>query len=195
VIGGTCTSDERLKENIELLANSNPRSYLEAVTALKPVTYTWNEEAGTRYGKNTNIANLGFIAQDVEEVFPELISRNKDGFRQVDFGAFTFYLVEAMKELWTKVRGIDERLEDLEAENEYLKSRLDEIEDELNITPPPAPSPEPSSEPEPEPEAPSIETPDQEDPVEPTPEEVVEETDEETDEEPTYVLVPAAPAE
>lgn len=153
VIGGTCSSDERLKENIEPLASSTPRSYLEALTALAPVRYTWNEEAAERYGKSMNVANLGLIAQDVEDSFPELVSRNEDNFRQVDFRALPFYIIEAMKELWAKVQGIDERVEDLERENEYLKSRLIEIEGELNIDTP-APPALLVPEPEPIPEAP-----------------------------------------
>lgn len=165
VIGGTCSSDERLKKDIESLASSTPRSYLEALASLTPVTYTWNEDAAERYGKSLNVANLGLIAQDVEDSFPEIVSRNDDGFRQVDFRALPFYIIEAMKELWAKVQGHDERIEDLEQENEYLKTRIDEIENELNIDAPLPPTPEPEplietlSEPEVIPELEPIPTP------------------------------------
>ncbi len=184
VIAGTCSSDERLKENIESLASSTPRSYLEALTALTPVTYNWNEEAAERYSKSMNVANLGLIAQDVEESFPELVSRNDDGFRQVDFRALPFYIIEALKELWAKVQGHDKRIQKLEEENGYLKNRIEEIEDELNISSPLPPTPEPAPETLTEPEV----TPQTEPDTSPAPEEIVEESEEE----PTYVLVPAA---
>jgi hypothetical protein len=153
VIGGTCSSDERLKENIEPIATEG-RSYLESLAALTPVTYNWNDTAVSLYGKNGNVANLGLVAQDVEALFPELVSRNEDGFRQVDFRALPFYIIEAMKELWAKVRGHDERLQELEqdvqklgSENEYLKNRISDMEDELDIDAPPPDisSPEASS--------------------------------------------------
>jgi hypothetical protein len=59
-----------------------------------------------------------------------------------------------MKELWAKVRGHDERLQELEqdvqklgSENEYLKNRISDMEDELDIDAPPPDisSPEASS--------------------------------------------------
>jgi hypothetical protein len=91
VIGGTCSSDERLKENIEPIATEG-RSYLESLAALTPVTYNWNDTAVSLYGKNGNVANLGLVAQDVEALFPELVSLNEDGFRQVDFRALPISL-------------------------------------------------------------------------------------------------------
>jgi hypothetical protein len=160
VIGGTCSSDERLKENIEPIATES-RSYLESLTALTPVTYNWNETATSLYGKNRNVANLGLVAQDVEALFPELVSRNEDGFRQVDFRALPFYIIEAMKELWAKVQGHDERLQELEqdvqklgSENEYLKNRISDMEDELDIDAPPPDTSSPEASPT-EPTAPT----------------------------------------
>lgn len=184
VIGGTCSSDQNLKTNIESLAEEG-RSYIEGLAALTPVSYNWNQAAVELYRKDKNAVNLGLIAQDVESQFPELVSENEDGYKQVDFGALPFYIIEALKELWTKVQGQDERLLELEQENEYLKDRIENIEDELNLD---APAPPPEPEPEPIPEVPPEETPTPEVPTEPTPEEVVEELEEE----PTYTLVPMA---
>ena len=197
VIGGTCSSDAGLKTDVVALAESE-RSFLEGLTALTPVTYKWNDRAGELYQKNTDMNNTGLIAQDVQIHFPELVSFNDDGFRQVDFGAMQFYIIEALKELWEKVQGHDERLESLEQENEYLKDRILHIENELDIEGPsssatPEPTPE-TPEPEPTPEGvpPAIEPPAA---PEPTAEVIVEEptvepTPPEASEEPTYVLVP-----
>lgn len=142
LIAGTCSSDENLKENVEPIEEEG-RSYLESFAALTPVTYNWNEEAAELYSKDMTVENLGLIAQDVEVQFPELVSLNDDGYRQVDFRAFPFYIIQALKEVWEKLQGQDEKIEQLETENEYLKERIETIEDELNISPTPAPIPPP----------------------------------------------------
>jgi hypothetical protein len=63
-------SDERLKENIQDLDIG-----LDAIMALKPRKYDWKVESGNN-GKNVR----GFIAQEVESIFPDLIDewKNKD---------------------------------------------------------------------------------------------------------------------
>ncbi|MBP6924337.1 MAG: tail fiber domain-containing protein, partial [Candidatus Pacebacteria bacterium] len=165
LIAGTCSSDENLKENIVPIAEDG-RSYLESLTALTPVTYNWNEEASELYSKDVTVENLGLIAQDVEEQFPELVTLNDEGYHQVDFRAFPFYIIEAIKELWIKVQGHDERLGELEDENEYLRERIETIENELNVNTSPPPDLEPVLEEgpiDPEGDAPS----DEPDPVEP----------------------------
>lgn len=157
LISGTCSSDEDLKENIEPITREG-RSYLEALAALTPVTYTWNQTAGDLYSKDTTFENLGLIAQEVESQFPELVSYNDEGYRQVNFSAFPFYIIEALKEVWQKIQGHDERIERLEEENEYLKNRIENIESEINVdTPQPSPQPEPevTTEPESAPELPA----------------------------------------
>jgi hypothetical protein len=61
-------SDQRLKENIRDLDAG-----LAEVMALKPRLYDWKE------GKGADIKNArGFIAQEFEEVFPDLIDEWRD---------------------------------------------------------------------------------------------------------------------
>jgi hypothetical protein len=99
----TATSDSRLKENVTTLQNS-----LNKVTNLRGISFTWksNPEYGTR---------IGFIAQEVEKVLPELVFTNDvDGYKGVNYAEVTAVLVEAIKELKT--------------ENDLLKKRLEQIE-------------------------------------------------------------------
>ena len=141
VIGGTCSSDEGLKENITPLASSTSTdSYLLGIAGLTPVTYNWNEEAAKLYSKDKTMANIGLTAQDVEAAFPELVSKNPEGYRQVDFTGLQFYVIEAIKELWAKVQGHDDRINQLEQENEALKERLSHIEGKLDIQTPSQPA-------------------------------------------------------
>lgn len=108
VIGGTCSSDERLKTNINALTSVDG-SYMERIAALTPVTYNWNGIAAELYSKNSNVLNTGLIAQDVEVQFPELISYDAEGYRQVDFRSMTFYIMQAFKELYNTVLAFAER--------------------------------------------------------------------------------------
>jgi len=102
----TATSDIRLKENISTLAGS-----LAKVVSLRGVNFTWKSEPemGNR---------IGFIAQEVEKVVPELVFTNpEDGYKGVNYAEMTAVLVEAIKEQ-QKV------IEQLKAEVEELKSKV-----------------------------------------------------------------------
>lgn len=130
IIGGVCSSDERLKTNIVPLADS-AGSVLENLVALTPVTYEWNEMAGDLMSKRLEQENIGLIAQDVEAVFPELVIEGEAGYRQVKFSSFTFYIIQAIKDMWEVVSGNQEKIDDLEA-------RILQLEAEINGSAAPA---------------------------------------------------------
>jgi hypothetical protein len=64
---------------------------------------------GVRYEKD-DVEQIGVIAQEVEEVVPELVTTNEDGFKAVDYDRFTAILIEAVKELSAKVESLEARL-------------------------------------------------------------------------------------
>jgi hypothetical protein len=64
------TSDKRLKTNIV-----NIDSPLEKISKINGVYFNWNELAKELDEKNTEIREVGFIAQEVQEVLPEIIKR------------------------------------------------------------------------------------------------------------------------
>lgn len=86
----TNTSDKRLKINIEPIGNA-----LSKVLALNGVYYNWQEDPnGDR--------RIGFLAQDVGEVIPELVFVNKKSPEQymgLHYDNLTALLVEAIKEM------------------------------------------------------------------------------------------------
>ena len=149
VITGTCSSDSNLKTDILSITDQNSESFMERFAELDIVTYKWNQTANTLYSKNTDIKNLGVIAQNVEELFPELVTYDNEGYRQVDFRAFPFYIIEAMKEMWQKVTGNEEKINELEERIQTLEAMINVGG---NTTGNPSESPEPRSEPETEPE-------------------------------------------
>jgi hypothetical protein len=85
--GMTASSDIRLKENFEPLNNA-----LELVSQLNGLYYTWKKDAGTDKPRK-----LGFIAQEVEKVIPELVKTDSEGMKSVDYVSVVPVLVEAIK--------------------------------------------------------------------------------------------------
>jgi hypothetical protein len=79
------TSDERLKKNIKPIEGA-----LDKVTKLVGVEFDWI---------NTDKKSIGVIAQQVEEVVPELVHTNSKGYKSVSYGNLVALLIEAIKEL------------------------------------------------------------------------------------------------
>jgi len=100
----TAYSDVRLKENIVTVENA-----LEKVTGLRGVTYN---KKNTKDGKR----HLGVIAQEVEEVLPEVVKEDEDGMKHVAYGNMVGVLIEAIKEQQTQIADLKKQIEYL-AEN------------------------------------------------------------------------------
>jgi hypothetical protein len=131
-IVGTCSSDRRLKRDITPFG-----SVLTRLTALRPVHYFWRStEFPERHFGNER--NYGLIAQDVEEVLPELVVTGEDGFKAVDYSKLPLLTIQAMKELQAENEALKLRVAEVEplkarvAELEALKSRLTDLERLLN---------------------------------------------------------------
>lgn len=113
------SSDARLKKNVETLTSG-----LSIVNQLRGVRYNWKDEARTGN-------KVGFIAQEVEAVLPELVVTKKDGFKAVNYAEMTAVLVEAVKELSLEIAELKKENSTLKAEltkAEELESRLEKIE-------------------------------------------------------------------
>jgi len=106
-------SDERLKENIELIPNA-----LDKVMALRGVTYNANELAES-FGYTNKEKQVGVIASDVQAVLPEAvkpapfdvmmfenaeISRSGENYKTVQYEKLVPLLIEAIKELNTQIK-------------------------------------------------------------------------------------------
>ena len=90
-------SDEHLKENIVSLTSG-----LEKVKQLQGVTFDW---------KASGESDIGFIAQDVEEVIPELVTGGKEeGDLGLNYPKLTVFLTEAIKEQQTQIEELKAEL-------------------------------------------------------------------------------------
>jgi hypothetical protein len=104
---GAC-SDRRFKTDIQPLHGA-----LEKLEQLRGVSFKWNPRTypDRQFDDATQI---GLVAQEVNEVLPELVNGSEDAFYTVDYARLTPLLLEAIKEL--------------RAQNESLKSRLETLE-------------------------------------------------------------------
>ena len=101
------TSDVRLKNRITAISKS-----LKSLKLIKGYHYYW---------KDSNLGQgwqTGLIAQEIEQVFPELVSVGEDGYKAVNYIGLIPHLIEAVKEL-------DKRTEEVTA----LKKELAEVKE------------------------------------------------------------------
>lgn len=105
----SCPSDARYKTNIRALTNS-----LQSIQRIEGVRYDWkrDEFPEKHFGQNPQI---GFIAQEIEKIFPEMVLTDESGYKSVDYARLTPVLVEAIKELNQKNTALENRLNKIEA--------------------------------------------------------------------------------
>ena len=86
-----------------------------------------------RLEKKQSAVQYGIIAQEVEEIFPECVEVDSDGYYSVDYSKFGLYAIEGIKELHKKVKDLECENETLQAKNEELELRLAAIEAKLGL--------------------------------------------------------------
>ena len=118
------TSDRRFKKDI-----SDLESALMTISELKGVKYYYDQEANPN--KNfTDRLQYGVIAQDIENVLPELVYTNNQGYKAVNYTGFIPFLIEAVKEQQTVIDQQNEKIEALEAGNNS-NNELEDLRNEL----------------------------------------------------------------
>jgi hypothetical protein len=101
VIAFGSPSDKRLKENIKPI-----ESALSKVSKLQGVTFDWKQSDSILDIKE----DIGFIAQDVKEVVPELVRENEDGMLSMRHQGVAPILLEAIKELKAEIEELKKQI-------------------------------------------------------------------------------------
>lgn len=113
------SSDARLKVNVTPLVN-----VLEKLQKVRGISFDWNETYQS-LGRSTKRREIGVIAQELEVVFPELVTRwGEQGYRAVDYGRLTGVLIEAINELRGEHRAQIKALENKIADQQQQISAL-----------------------------------------------------------------------
>ncbi|MBN2213346.1 MAG: tail fiber domain-containing protein [Bacteroidales bacterium] len=124
-------SDERLKEKIEPCKNLS-----EKIKLLKPVTFDFISDAGILNMKNTktteeiigsNKNRIGFLAQDVQEVFPNLVRHNSE------YDIYTINYTEFIPILTSGLQEVYDYIDVLENENKSQKMKIEELEKKIDL--------------------------------------------------------------
>ncbi len=108
-------SDIRFKKNVTPL-----RGVLPKLLDLDGVLFDWKAEEFVDKGFN-NDQQLGFIAQDIQQKFPQLVKLDTDGFLTVNYSKMVPVLLEGMKEMASTIADQGIALEN-------MKKRLDALE-------------------------------------------------------------------
>ena len=112
----TLTSDARLKKNIRPIENIMPK-----ILAMNGKTYNWVEDS-----KPTE-TQIGFIAQEVEKIFPELVQTNETGYKSVNYIALVPVLLEGIKDLQKQLDGKTSDINLLKSEMASIKEMINSI--------------------------------------------------------------------
>lgn len=96
-------SDKNLKKNIQTLSGA-----LDKIEELRGVTYEWKDSS-----KGSGL-QIGVIAQEVEQVFPELVNTDKQGMKAVNYAALVAPLIEAVKEQQKQISALQAKVQVLE---------------------------------------------------------------------------------
>lgn len=115
VIAGQCSSDLRFKKNITPFGN-----VLNNFSKLRPVNFFWrtDEFPDKQFGKSES---FGLIAQEVEQIFPELVSTDEQGYKVVNYSKLPLLTIQAVKELKTENDTLKQQLQQQQAQIDELK--------------------------------------------------------------------------
>jgi hypothetical protein len=117
--GFVTTSDRRLKKNI-----SSFPTVLENVMQLRPTTYHYRDV------EQPERKAWGFIAQEVGEVFPEMVYQNGE-YKGLAYSEFAVLAIKAIQELNDKVEKEQTAKEASISQNEALLNKINQLEQQL----------------------------------------------------------------
>jgi hypothetical protein len=103
-------SDDKFKTNV-----SNLSLVKEKLSLLRPVSYNLKTDS-KEIKTDENISNYqyGFIAQELQKVFPEMVTQREDGVLGIRYTELIPVLVQAVKEQQEEIKTLNERITELE---------------------------------------------------------------------------------
>jgi hypothetical protein len=99
------SSDIRFKNNVLPITNA-----LDKINKIGGYTFEWNEKSHKETGKK----DIGVIAQEVEEILPEIVDTRDNGYKAVDYSKLTALLIQSVKEQQVIIDNLKSRIETLE---------------------------------------------------------------------------------
>lgn len=113
-------SDSRLKTNISPIKNA-----LAGILQLRAVSYDWKKEEYTQF-KFDDKRQIGFLAQELEKIFPEAVTLGADGFYTIAYSQLIPVVVQGIKEQQSEI-------ENLKTENTQMKAAMEILAKEIEV--------------------------------------------------------------
>lgn len=119
-------SDRRLKKNIQTIS---PEVAMHKIKAMQGVSFEWND---TKTGiKRPDGRRLGFIAQELEPLFPNLINEDSNGFLCTAYGEYDPLFVETFKKQQINIENLNTDIETLNNDLNLAKAEKESLEVQL----------------------------------------------------------------
>ena len=96
------SSDRRFKDNIQPIQNA-----LNKIESVGGYEFDWNKENKIEHGYEGH--DIGVIAQEIEEIAPELVSTRENGYKAVKYEKIVPLLIQAIKELSAKIKELENK--------------------------------------------------------------------------------------
>lgn len=119
-------SDIRAKKDVKDLGMGLPE-----LMSLRPVSYRWkhnpvldsdsvcgSNENKTAYGPEAEGGQIGFIAQEVEEIIPQAVNTDPSGNKAINYSAIIPVLVKSIQDLEAEVQSLREKVSVLEGSSQ-----------------------------------------------------------------------------
>ncbi|MBB2150645.1 hypothetical protein GM920_17230 [Pedobacter sp. LMG 31462] len=107
-------SDRRLKDHIETLSST-----LQKIDQIRGVRFEYKDQ--TKYATGPKI---GVIAQELQKVYPEMVTQGKDGFLKVDYTQLTGILIQAIKEQQVEIEELKMRMNKQQEQIDQILKKL-----------------------------------------------------------------------
>ena len=96
-------SDARAKANIQSLSQG-----LSILQQLRPVSYNFTDNSdNTKFRKGGDGKEIGLLAQEVEQVLPNIVLTDPDGNKLINYTSLIAVLINAVKDLNEKVAALE----------------------------------------------------------------------------------------
>ena len=103
-------SDKKFKDNVLIIPNA-----LEKILKIRGVSFDWNDKQKVYSGKD-----VGVIAQEIEEVLPEVVETRKTG-KAVKYEKIVPLLIEGIKDQQSQIEDLKKLIEELSSTINKLK--------------------------------------------------------------------------
>ncbi len=109
-------SDKRVKKNIQTAGNA-----LDKILRLRGVRFHWKNSPSAAMAH----AHYGLIAQEVEEVVPEVVNTNEEGLKAIEWWQLNGIYVEAIKEQQSQIEKLKARIDELTLQANGMQENAD----------------------------------------------------------------------